>query len=209
MAFRVSSSASSMTSPTRPGLSIARIERGIGALSLKRQEDLPLAKDYKGKAALLEFSFPAIPGLSGAIAAGIKGGTFVDPPVKARLLRIEVWQDTAPTFDSYDVKVWLAGEIPDSQHGATGTFDPKSSMLTGSAQENLGIGLLPLAAILSILLVVSVLVVLGVVSWKLSKLDFGKATKDVTNGLILLGIVGIGAWFVLKLLDRKAEVRRG
>lgn len=210
MAFRVSSSRSSLSSPARPGLSLARIERGVSAFGLTHSEDTPLAKTYRGKAAIFEFSFPAIPGLTGAIVAGVKGSAFISPQIRSQILRIEVWQDKEPTFDRYHVRVWIAGEIPDSENGAQGTVNPRNPLLPGGAEEVIeGVGagplLIPLGAIVTILLFVIPLTILGVIAWKLSKVDFGKATEDVTKGLVIVGVIAVVAWLVLRSFGERGK----
>ncbi len=169
-----------------------------------------LAEEYQGPSALSEMEFPAIPGLKGLIGRAVQGTAAIQDAV----LRIEVWQDTAPIFDKYRVRIWTAGEVAQNENGtATASEILSSGGLSGGVSgAGVGVGFLPLAIIplavlFKIVAVVGVAAIIGVLIWKVSKTEWGGPLVKLAFNPLVIGLVAGAA--VLLFVQSKTRQFRG
>ena len=166
---------------------------GVGAFADDQTpygKNTALLSSYSGPVSLTEFQFPAVPGLKGIIGDAV----LLTAEFASKLLRVEVWQDTAPFFDEYLVRIWTAG----AEQEGTGTATAGEILSAGAAgglEGEVGVGLLPaLLAIpflvmLKVVVVIGVAAILGALVWRVSR--SGISAGLGTPFLLVAGALGI------------------
>ena len=167
-----------------------------------------LANEFKGPSSLSEMEFPAIPGLKGLIGRAVQETA----AIQDSLLRVEVWQDTAPIFDKYRVRVWTAGAVVNEESGTTTASEIVSSGGVSPGVSGAGVGFLPLAIIplallFKIVVVVGVAAIIGVLIWKVSKTEWGGPIVKALFNPLVIGLIAGAA--VLLLVQSKTRQFRG
>tara|TARA_Y100000310_G_C20577038_1_gene760968 strand:- start:175 stop:699 length:525 start_codon:yes stop_codon:yes gene_type:complete len=157
---------------------------------LRKEKSTSLAQTYKGPKTSAEFtfSFPNLPFIneSSQIANLIDAGKHFAPGMKEKLLSYTVEEDTAPRPNKFRVTIITAGE---PEREVSGTISKGAVSISGvGAPSQVGaqaVGFLPLLPLLGIGLAISVILIGGVVAFRISKMG--------EKSFMLLAIGGLAA----------------
>lgn len=139
---------------------------------------------HPGSGSLVEFSFPFGPGFKSILGNLIIVSDKLIPGID--LLKVEIWQDTAPFLDRYLLRLVFAGDPP----GGEGIGTITAGDVTGAVLPALLIAFLPY-----ILILILAAPLIGVITYKISKLSPGTVGLGVGVGVLVLG--GLGLFLLL------------
>lgn len=166
------------------------------AFVLQIERQFPLDRTYQGPEAWLEFEFSFFfPRGADDLALILDAALFsinVLPVIQLNYLRYTIESDNLPRQpDRYRVSVVLAGEVEASQ----GTIDPLFAQIQAPQ------AIFAPVTIIAIAIAVGIALVFASIAWRtftvgLAPTIFGIGKGAIVPGLLTLGAVGLGLYFV-------------